>query len=141
MEELSPQAAPFTLAHGSDDIFWVAHLHAALDEQGFSSGDEEMEAWVFEDQTMSALLTYQVWLALAGITGSPRQLRTYVLPAPGQASRGLEETGVCDPDTWTSLLGPEKVALRLAEAAKLVCDCRGMSAAGSIMINLRKRAA
>lgn len=52
--------APPTLAHGADDIFWVAHMHAALDEQGFFPGEEEMEAWVFEDQTMSALLSFQV---------------------------------------------------------------------------------
>jgi hypothetical protein len=52
--------APPTLAHGAEDIFWVSHLHAALDSQGFHCGEEEMEAWLFEDQTLSALLTFQV---------------------------------------------------------------------------------
>ena len=85
MEDLSPGPAPPTLTHGADDIFWVAHLHAALEAHGFHSGDEEMEAWVFEDQTMSALLTYQVqqqpvWQASQAAEG--QQLCNNLLPAP-----------------------------------------------------------
>lgn len=41
-----------------------------------------MEDWIFGDQTLSALLTYQ-------------------------AMSGLEETGVVDEATWASLIGPE----------------------------------
>ena len=51
--------APPTLSSGADDIFWVAHLHAALEEHGYHPGDEEVEAWVFGEQTLSALLTFQ----------------------------------------------------------------------------------
>ena len=52
--------APPTLTDGSDDIFWVSQLHSALNEKGFSPGDEEMEVWFFGEQTLSALLTFQV---------------------------------------------------------------------------------
>ena len=51
--------APPTLSLGADDIFWVAKLHSALDEHGYYPGDEEVEAWVFGEQTLSALLTFQ----------------------------------------------------------------------------------
>ena len=53
-------AAPPMLAHGADDIFWVAHLHTALDAAGYYPGEEEMEAWLFGEGTLSALLTFQV---------------------------------------------------------------------------------
>ena len=51
--------APPMLSLGADDIFWVAHLHAALEEHGYYPGDEEIEAWIFGEQTLSALLTFQ----------------------------------------------------------------------------------
>ncbi len=52
-------AAP-VLVPGCDDIYWMNHLHSALSSQGYFPGDEEMEAWLFGDQTQSALLTFQV---------------------------------------------------------------------------------
>lgn len=51
---------PPVLTDGSDDIFWVNQLHTALDERGFAPGDEEVENWFFGEQTLSALLTFQV---------------------------------------------------------------------------------
>ena len=73
--ELQPaaaQAAPVLLP-GSDDIFWMHCLHGALSSHGLHCGDEEMEAWLFGDQTQSALLTYQVALQamlLSPMTGN-----------------------------------------------------------------------
>lgn len=55
------QSAP-ALAHGADDIFWVNQLHTALHSKGYHPGDEEMEVWLFGEQTLSALLTFQVML-------------------------------------------------------------------------------
>lgn len=52
-------AAP-VLVPGCDDIYWMNHLHGALANQGYFPGDEEMESWLFADQTQSALLTFQV---------------------------------------------------------------------------------
>lgn len=51
---------PPILAHGADDIFWVSKMHAALEQNGYCPGDEEAEVWLFGDQTLSALLTFQV---------------------------------------------------------------------------------
>ena len=48
------------LVPGCDDIYWMNHLHGALASQGYFPGDEEMESWLFADQTQSALLTFQV---------------------------------------------------------------------------------
>ena len=52
-------AAP-VLVPGCDDIYWMNHLHGALSSKGYFPGDEEMESWLFADQTQSALLTFQV---------------------------------------------------------------------------------
>ena len=41
---------------------------------------------------------------------------------------------MCDPNTWSSLLGPEQVALRLAVSAKLVCGMHERDAASSIVV-------
>lgn len=57
--KVAAAAAP-VLVPGSDDIYWVNQLHSALSGKGFFPGDEEMEAWLFGDQTASALLTFQV---------------------------------------------------------------------------------
>lgn len=105
-----------------DDIFWVAHLHAALDEHGYHPGDEEVEAWVFGEQTLSALLTFQAGYLMQLSTPL---LRCFWCPATpvwagAQATQGLEETGVCDADAWRRLLCPEDIAAHLAEAARLV---------------------
>ena len=61
MQPVAAQVAP-VLVPGCDDIFWMHRLHGALSGHGLHCGDEEMEAWVFGDQTQSALLTYQVSL-------------------------------------------------------------------------------
>ena len=50
---------------GCDDIYWVNHLHSALSSKGYFPGDEEMESWLFGDQTQSALLTFQVLLSFS----------------------------------------------------------------------------
>ncbi len=73
---------PPVLVPGSDDIFWMSKLHAALATQGFHSGDEDMEDWYFGPSTQSALLTFQ-------------------------ACNGLEESGVTDQPTWRALLGEQ----------------------------------
>lgn len=56
-------AAVPVLVPGCDDIYWVNHLHSALSSKGYFPGDEEMESWLFGDQTQSALLTFQVSLS------------------------------------------------------------------------------
>lgn len=61
LQPAAAQAAP-VLVPGCDDIFWMHRLHGALSGHGLHCGDEEMEAWLFGDQTQSALLTYQVFL-------------------------------------------------------------------------------
>lgn len=52
--------SPPALTTGADDIFWVNQLHRALDSKGFSPSEEEAEIWYFGEQTLSALLTFQV---------------------------------------------------------------------------------
>ena len=72
MQPVAAQVAP-VLVPGCDDIFWMHRLHGALSSHGLHCGDEEMEAWVFGDQTQSALLTYQVCvqaMRLSPMTGN-----------------------------------------------------------------------
>ena len=147
-EASAASGAPPTLALGADDIFWVVHLHAALDEQGYHPGDEEVEAWVFGEQTLSALLTFQasglihlqgpLWCFLIArlqlrcpLMCSFQRCPVGAVWVGAQATRGLEETGVCDADAWRSLLRPEQIATHLAEAARLVGAAR-VSSAGSL---------
>jgi hypothetical protein len=54
------QGSPPALAHGADDIFWMNKMHSALEQKGYSAGEEEVEMWLFGNQTLSALLTFQV---------------------------------------------------------------------------------
>ncbi|CAL5223600.1 g6139 [Coccomyxa viridis] len=95
------------LVPGCDDIYWMNHLHSALSSKGYFPGDEEMESWLFADQTQSALLTFQ-------------------------AVAGIPETGVCDSATWEALLGAEALQEALQEAAQLgVLDDGANYSAGS----------
>ena len=48
------------LVVGADDIFWVAQLHAALDQRGVYAGEEDVETWIFGNGTLIALMTFQV---------------------------------------------------------------------------------
>jgi hypothetical protein len=125
---------PPVLTDGSDDIFWVNQLHTALDERGFAPGDEEVENWFFGEQTLSALLTFQVGAFVYHLdvrlrrscTGWPHynsDLHWYG-DVGEQASVGLPETGACDEATWNALLGANTVRMRLIEAAALVSNPR-----------------
>lgn len=82
MMKSPPSGPPPSLSSGDDDIYWVSQLHEALNLKGFHCGDDDVEDFYFGEGTVSALLTYQ-------------------------ACNGLEETGVTDEATWTSLLGPD----------------------------------
>lgn len=97
-------ATPPVLVPGSDDIFWMSKLHAALAAQGFHSGDEDMEDWYFGPSTQSALLTFQ-------------------------ACSGLEESGVADQATWRALLGEQGYADLLSGAPS--ADAGGAASAGA----------
>lgn len=55
-----PQGPPPPLSLGSDDIYWVHQLQSGLMNQGYHSGEEEMEDFIFESGTESAVLAYQV---------------------------------------------------------------------------------
>ena len=55
-----PQGLPPPLSLGSDNIYWVNQLQSGLMNQGYYSGEEEMEDFIFESGTESAVLAYQV---------------------------------------------------------------------------------
>ena len=55
-----PQGPAPALCLGSDDIYWVHQLQSGLMDQGYYSGEEEMEDFVFADGTQSAVLAFQV---------------------------------------------------------------------------------
>lgn len=55
-----PQGPPPPLSLGSDDIYWVNQLQSGLMKHGYYSGEEEMEDFIFESGTESAVLAYQV---------------------------------------------------------------------------------
>ena len=55
-----PEGPPPALCLGSDDIYWVHQLQSGLMEQGYYSGEEEIEDFVFADGTQSAVLAFQV---------------------------------------------------------------------------------
>lgn len=64
-EEVGKSAgSPPALTTGADDIFWVNQLHRALDSKGFSPSEEDAESWYFGEQTLSALLTFQVGISM-----------------------------------------------------------------------------
>ena len=54
------QGPPPPLSLGSDDIYWVHQLQSGLMDQGYHSGEEEIEDFIFESGTESAVLAYQV---------------------------------------------------------------------------------
>lgn len=55
-----PQGPPPPLSLGSDDIYWVHQLQSGLMNQGYHCGEEEMEDFIFESGTESAVLAFQV---------------------------------------------------------------------------------
>ena len=55
-----PQGAPPHVSLGSDDIYWVNQLQSGLMKQGYYCGEEEMEDFIFESGTESAVLAFQV---------------------------------------------------------------------------------
>ena len=55
-----PQGPPPPLSLGSDDIYWVHQLQSGLMDQGYHSGEEELEDFIFELGTESAVLAFQV---------------------------------------------------------------------------------
>lgn len=57
---LTPQGPPPPLSLGSDDIYWVHQLQAGLMAEGYYCGEEEMEDFIFETGTESAVLAFQV---------------------------------------------------------------------------------
>ena len=57
---LTPQGPPPPLRLGSDDIYWVHQLQAGLMAEGYYCGEEEMEDFIFESGTESAVLAFQV---------------------------------------------------------------------------------
>ncbi|KAL3139253.1 hypothetical protein ABBQ32_006019 [Trebouxia sp. C0010 RCD-2024] len=74
------QGPPPHLSLGSDDIYWVHQLQSVLMNEGYYCGEEEMEDFIFESGTESAVLAFQ-------------------------ACAGVEESGVADEATWRALLG------------------------------------
>lgn len=54
------QGPPPPLSLGSDDIYWVHQLQSALMGEGYYCGEEEMEDFIFESGTQSAVLAFQV---------------------------------------------------------------------------------
>ena len=75
----------------------VHKLQVLLDEQGYYSGEEDMEYWFFGTTTENALGTFQ-------------------------ASNNLPDTGLTDVGTWRALLGEELAALGPDEALARVGD-------------------
>ena len=75
----------------------VHKLQVLLDEQGYYSGEEDMEYWFFGTTTENALGTFQ-------------------------ASNHLPDTGLTDVGTWRALLGEELAALGPEEALAKVGD-------------------
>ena len=55
-----PKGPPPPLSLGSDNIYWVHQLQSGLMDHGYYSGEEEMEDFIFESGTESAVLAYQV---------------------------------------------------------------------------------
>lgn len=54
------QGPPPHLSLGSDDIYWVHQLQSVLMNEGYYCGEEEMEDFIFESGTESAVLAFQV---------------------------------------------------------------------------------
>ena len=81
-----------------EDGGWETHkLQVLLDEQGYYSGEEDMEYWFFGVTTTNALGTFQ-------------------------ASNGIPDTGLTCADTWRVLLGEERFAMDATAALETVGD-------------------
>ena len=81
-----------------EDGGWETHkLQVLLDEQGYYSGEEDMEYWFFGVTTTNALGTFQ-------------------------ASNGIPDTGLTCADTWRVLLGEERFAMEVTAALETVGD-------------------
>ena len=82
----------------SEDGGYETHkLQVLLDEQGYYSGEEDMEYWYFGMTTENALGTFQ-------------------------ASNGIPDTGLTCANTWKTLLGEAKFAMDPTDALDLVPD-------------------
>ena len=81
-----------------EDGGWETHkLQVLLDEQGYYSGEEDMEYWYFGTTTSNALGTFQ-------------------------ASNGITDTGLTCAATWRALLGDARFAMDAKEALETVGD-------------------
>ena len=81
-----------------EDGGWETHkLQVLLDEQGYYSGEEDMEYWYFGTTTENALGTFQ-------------------------ASNGIPDTGLTCANTWRALLGEERFAMDAKAALETVGD-------------------
>ena len=81
-----------------EDGGWETHkLQVLLDEQGYYSGEEDMEYWYFGTTTSNALGTFQ-------------------------ASNGIPDTGLTCAATWRALLGDARFAMDAKEALETVGD-------------------
>ena len=81
-----------------EDGGWETHkLQVLLDEQGYYSGEEDMEYWYFGVTTGNALGTFQ-------------------------ASNGIPDTGLTCADTWRALLGEARFAMDARAALETVGD-------------------
>jgi len=81
-----------------EDGGWETHkLQVLLDEQGYYSGEEDMEYWFFGTTTENALGTFQ-------------------------ASNGIPDTGLTCAETWRVLLGEARFAMDATAALETVGD-------------------
>jgi len=81
-----------------EDGGWETHkLQVLLDEQGYYSGEEDMEYWYFGTTTENALGTFQ-------------------------ASNGIPDTGLTCANTWRALLGEERFSMDAKAALETVGD-------------------
>ena len=65
-----PQGPPPPLCLGSDDIYWVHQLQSGLMDNGYYSGEEEMEDIIFAEGTQTAVLAFQVHVVVCSLRGS-----------------------------------------------------------------------
>lgn len=87
----------------------------ALQREGYFCGEDDMAWWQFGDDTANALKTFQVGAVNArrpapGGRDVCCQHRSTLMNDSSQACQSLPETGVCDANTWRSLLGEDTLA-------------------------------
>lgn len=105
--------APPVLTTGADDIFWVNQLHRALDSKGFSPSEEEAECWFFGEQTLSALLTFQV--AISAMYAYAQHMTALVLVEADVMWLDRRVSGCQKPESVMRTPGSGCWALRLFE--------------------------